>query len=116
PTNSAARLFTDDNGVCLASLRPQTDELVVFVAIEVRGAHVPLRAVVGASPTTFLSCAREAFWRGAEMGTRGRVRSPEKSSRIRQRTLNGYATAREFMRQVLASLPLWVRLSRSRLL
>ena len=73
--------------VCLSSLRPQTDELVVVVAIEVRGAHAPSHAVAGASPTTFPGCAREAFRRGAEMGTRGRVRSPEKRSRIPQRTL-----------------------------
>jgi len=90
--NSAAGPFTDGNGVCvfsvcLSSLRPQTDELVVVVAIEVRGAHAPSRAVAGASPTTFLGCAREAFRRGAEMGTRGRVRSPEKRSGIPQRTL-----------------------------
>src|SRR5437773_2829785 len=91
--NSAAGPFTDGNGVCvfsvcLSSLRPQTDELVVVVAIEVRGAHAPSRAVAGASPpTTFPGCAREAFRRGAEMGTRGRVRSPEKRSRIPQRTL-----------------------------
>src|SRR5947207_8080879 len=37
--------------------------------------------------TTLLGFSREALRRGAEMGTRGRVRSPEKRSRIPQRTL-----------------------------
>src|SRR5437763_5569553 len=114
PMNSAARPFTDATAcVCLSSIRPQTDELVVVVAIEVRGARVPSRAVAGASPTTFLDCAREAFRRGAEIGTRGRVRSPEKRSRIPQRRLN-YTKARELTRPLFASLPLWAPLFRSR--
>src|SRR5437762_14374840 len=81
--NSAARPFTDATAcMCLSRIRPQTDELVVVVAIEVRGARVPSFA-----PRQRLSCAREAFRRGAEMGTRGRVRSPERRSGIPQRTL-----------------------------
>src|SRR5437588_12252205 len=48
PMNSAARPFTDATAcVCLSSIRPQTDELVVVVAIEVRGARAPARALPG---------------------------------------------------------------------
>src|SRR5438045_7807138 len=89
PMNSAARPFTDATAcVCLSSIRPQTDELVVVVAIEVRRAHAPSRAVAGASPTTFLGCAREAFRRGAETSTQGRVRSPGNGNRVPLRRVN----------------------------
>src|SRR5207237_9297543 len=78
---------------------------------EIWGAHAPSPAHFGASPKSLSSSTKESRWRGANDSTRGRVRSPEKSSRgaIMPRYRRGNAPMPAFRFRRRASLYFYLR-------